>query len=101
LDCHAIEKDFVVFLSRGFLMAASPITQLRRSVRRMGYSVDESASHPTRGPECWQVDATRDGRIIRAWAPTRVGAWELVCQMAGVVEGEEETAGSASNAMGA
>ena len=64
------------------------IHQLCRSVCRLGYRVDESTSRPSTGPEYWQVDATRGGRVIRAWAPTRAGAWELVCQMAGMVERE-------------
>ena len=58
-------------------MAALPVFQLCRSVRRPGYTVDELTSRPSTGPECWQVNATRDGRVIRAWAPTRASTWVL------------------------
>ncbi len=79
-------------------MATLSVGQCRRRMCRLGYRVQDSASRPSVGPECWQAEATRDGRVIRAWAPTRAAAWELVCQMAGTVERESGEAGDETHA---
>jgi hypothetical protein len=65
---------------------ANAIDLAHRLLHRLGWSVGEARFKLPNGSRYWQVDASRDGRVIVAPANSQAIAWWGHCRLAGVVE---------------
>jgi hypothetical protein len=73
------------------LPGAATVDRCHRLMRRLGWTVGESASRTPDGSVLWHVAATRQRHTIFAWAATQPAAWESVCRMAGRAEKTGQT----------
>ncbi len=73
------------------LPGAATVDRCHRLMRRLGWTVGESASRTPDGSVLWHVAATRQRHTIFVWAPTQPAAWETVCRMAGRAEKTGQT----------